>query len=129
MEIFFEIFLEFFQEVLIQVLFEVMGESGSQWMAKRGVHPFRAWIAAFGFVLWGLLCGALSLWLVLHSFIRDPGLRLVALFLTPLIAGSAMAMIGYWRATRGMQRVRMDRFVYAVIFAFCLALVRYRFAA
>jgi len=40
-----------------------------------------------------------------------------------------MAILGAWRARRGQQVLRIDRFAYGYLFALSIALVRFYFAA
>ena len=52
----------------------------------------------------------------------------LCVLITPLAAGGIMMLIGKLRERRGQDLVGLDRFGYAVAFAFAMALVRYTFA-
>jgi hypothetical protein len=103
---------------------------------ELGLHslaePFRKtpnpWLAAIGYLLFGAAAGGLSLLLVPSHLVTTKALRILNVMLTPLAVGALMAGIGVWRTRRGQQLFRIDRFVYGYLFAFALALIRYRFA-
>jgi hypothetical protein len=48
--------------------------------------------------------------------------------MTPLLVGGGMMILGRLRESKGQQLVRLDRFGYAFVFAFSMALVRFFFA-
>ena len=48
-----------------------------------------------------------------------------AVWATLRVSGLSMAAIGAWRARRGQNLLRMDRFAYGFFFALTMALVRY----
>jgi len=50
------------------------------------------------------------------------------LLLTPVFAGLVMVGVGAWRAKRGDDLLRIDRFAYGYIFALAMAVIRYQFA-
>jgi hypothetical protein len=50
------------------------------------------------------------------------------LFLTPAAVGALMVLLGRARARKGQDLVRLDRFGYAFLFAFVMALVRFMWA-
>jgi hypothetical protein len=60
--------------------------------------------------------------------VRSEVLRKINLLVTPLAAGGMMCLIGAWRARRGDDVLRIDRFAYGYVFALSLALVRFVFA-
>ena len=123
-----EFLFEFLAEVLLQMLFEAVAELGLhslKFTFERQRYPL---LSALGILLSGAVAGGVSLWLFPHSFIANPSYRIANLLVTPLIAGAAMAFIGKFRETRGQFLVALDRFNYAFIFAFSMALVRLIFA-
>jgi len=67
------------------------------------------------------------LFIVRSTLIHSCALRVLNLFLTPLLAGLVMALIGLLRPRKGPYRVRLDGFGYGFIFAFGMALMRFLF--
>jgi hypothetical protein len=125
--------LEFLFELLLEFILQIVGEA----LFELGLHalaePFRRppnpWLAGAGYLLFGAILGAISLWLFPSYMVTNAALRWVNLALTPLSAGACMAAIGQWRANRGQLRLRIDRFSYGYLFALSLALVRFVWAA
>jgi len=123
--------LEFIFEILGEFLLQAVGEA----LLEIGLHslaePFRRapnpWLAALGYLLFGALLGGLSL-LVFPVYLVPAPWRMVNLFLTPFAVGGLMVAMGHWRARRGQEVLRIDRFLYGFLFAAALALVRYVFA-
>ncbi len=127
MDLLLELLFEFFGELLLQVLAEALFELGLHSLAspiKRRPNPY---LATIGYVLFGALAGALSLWIFPSLFIASHAGRIVNVIVTPLIAGAAIAAIGAWRRRREQQLVLLDRFAYGYLFALVMALVRLRF--
>lgn len=123
--------LEFLFEILGEFLLQALGEA----LLEIGLHalaaPFKRtpnpWLAALGYLLFGALLGGLSLLLFPHYLVPPPW-RLANLFLTPFAVGGLMVAMGHWRARRGEEVLRINRFVYGFLFAAALAVVRYVFA-
>lgn len=128
MEALLEALLQFVSELLLQAIFEIIAEVGYRQFKltfERQRYPL---LSAFGIVLSGCVAGGISLWLFPHGFIHNPIFRLINLIVTPLLAGLMMVFIGEQRKKRGQFLVAIDRFNYAVIFAFSMAFVRLSFA-
>lgn len=129
MEFVFEIVLQFLGEILLQVFLELIAELGLHSLTdtlKKPKHPI---LSTIGFAIWGALAGGISLLILPKSAITNIAFRKINLFLTPLIAGGIMMLIGRERSRRGSTVVRLDRFGYAFVFAFAMALVRFIWAA
>lgn len=124
----FEILFELVGEILLQIVFEALAEVG----LRSWVAPFRRppnpWLAAFGYALLGAAAGGLSLLAFPGHLVSSQGLRIVNLIITPIAVGLLMGVMGAWRARRGQQVLRIDRFAYGYLFALSLALVRFAFA-
>lgn len=123
--------LEFLFEILGEFLLQAVGEAlleiGLHALAapfKRTPHP---WLAASGYTLFGAALGGLSL-LLFPAYLVPPPWRVLNLFLTPFAVGGLMVLMGQWRARRGEEVLRINRFLYGFLFAAALALVRYVFA-
>ncbi|MBL8260885.1 MAG: hypothetical protein JNM58_00570 [Xanthomonadaceae bacterium] len=124
---------------MLEFLFEVVGEfllqAVIEILVELGVHslaePFRKrpspWLAAFGYAVFGAAAGGLSL-LVFPHHLTPEDWRIAHLLATPVAVGIGMMMLGRWRARRGDDVLRIDRFACGYLFALSLALVRYFFA-
>ncbi|MCJ2183141.1 hypothetical protein MTR62_10620 [Novosphingobium sp. 1949] len=129
MEFLFELLFQFFGELLLQFLVEVGFEQGLRWLGRVLRWVPTPPIAAAWVTLGGVAAGGFSLLVMPHSAIHDPALRLVNLLGTPVLSGAAMTLIGRLRVRKGQSLVRLDRFGYAFLFAFTMALMRYNWAA
>lgn len=123
-----EFLLQFIAEFLLQLFCEALVELGFHSLEE----PFRRrpnpWLAALGYLLIGALIGAASLLIVGTHLVREEGLRIVNLVVTPLLVGMCMSALGTWRTRRGQTRLRLDSFAYGYLFALSFALIRYWFA-
>ena len=128
MELVFELVFQVFGELLLQVFFEAMAELGFHSVRDTMKRPRNPGLSTIGFVLLGAVAGGLSLLIFPHSAIAEPDLRLANLFVTPALVGAAMALVGWVRQRKGQNLVRLDRFGYAFVFAFAMALVRFIWA-
>jgi hypothetical protein len=128
MEFLAEIVLPFAGEIVLQAMLQLLAELGAHSLAE----PFRPRpnpaLAALGFALWGAAAGALSLWIFPHSALHDPLYRRINLLATPLAIAGLMTLVGRVRLGKGQALVRLDRFGYAFVFAFAMALVRFVWA-
>ncbi|BBN87411.1 hypothetical protein [Azospira sp. I09] len=122
-----EIIIQIVGEFLLQAILEVLGELGLRTVAEPFSKPPNPYVAAWGYAIFGLLAGGLSLLLLPHHLV-EAGWRWANLLVTPLAAGLLMSLLGAWRAGRGQTLLRIDRFAYGFLFALALALVRFRFA-
>lgn len=104
-------------------LFEPLGERILQTVAV----PFRrrpeTWLVAFG-----AFGGLPSLLVIATHVVPDGAARIANLAVTPLLAGGCMVLFEPWRARRGDEVRRIDRFFHGSLFAQAFALVRYALA-
>ncbi len=128
MEFLFEILFQILGELVLQVLFEAIAELGMHSLANTMKAPRNPVLSTIGFVLWGAIAGGISLLILPKSPITSLALRRINLLATPLAAGGIMMLIGRLRDRRGQNLVRLDRFSYAFVFAFSMAVVRYIWA-
>ncbi|GHH22377.1 hypothetical protein GCM10008023_32340 [Sphingomonas glacialis] len=128
MEIIFEILFQFLGEFVLQILFEALSELGFHSLADTFEKPRNPILSTIGFAMWGALAGGISLLIMPRSFISNLGLREANVLITPIAVGAAMTLIGRWRASKGQTRIGIDRFGYAFIFAFLMAIVRFNWA-
>ena len=124
-----ELLLEIFGELLLQVFGEVLFELGLHSLSAVFRNEPNPYLATIGYVVFGALAGALSLWMFPALFIGSDVGRVANAVVTPFVAGAVMVAIGAWRRRRGQQPVLLDRFAYGYLFALVMALVRLRFGA
>lgn len=124
-----ELLFELFGELILQVLGEALVELGLHGLAAPLRKMPNPYLATIGYVLFGAIAGAISLWIFPSLFIASPAGRIVNAVVTPLVAGGAMVALGAWRLKRGQQLVLIDRFAYGYLFALVMALVRLRFGS
>lgn len=127
MELAFEILFQFVGEVLLQLIAEALAELGMHGLADTTRKPRHPVWSTIGFALWGVIFAGLSLLIFPTSPIHNPDLRLVNLFLSPVLAGLAMVAIGNFRQKKGQQTTRINRFGFAFAFAFAFAATRFAF--
>ena len=122
-----EFILELLGEFLLQVVGEALVEIGFHSLAEPFRRPPNPWLAAFGYALFGAILGGISLLAFPNNLV--PGAwRVANLVATPIAVGAVMAIMGAWRARRGQQVLRIDRFAYGYLFALFIALVRFYLA-
>ncbi|MRV73110.1 hypothetical protein GJ700_15480 [Duganella sp. FT92W] len=120
-----EILVELLFEFLIQLFGELLVEVGLQSIAAPFRKESSPWLAAIGYAFFGAVAGAISLWLFPDHMVVNVKLRLINLGVTPIATGLCMSLLGAWRARRGQDLIRIDRFSYGYLFALCLGLVRF----
>ncbi len=127
-EIVIEVVLEFFGEFLLQLLFELLARLGIR--ALRGAADAKSstLLAVAAYVTMGVVSGSLSLLIAPGLLIRSQAGQWINLLLTPLLVGGAMSVIASIRTRKGGQLLRLDRFAYATLFAFAMAVTRLYFA-
>lgn len=129
LEFIFELLFEIFGELLLQLALELLAELGLRAIGRGDPKPLHPLAGGAGYALLGGIAGGVSLWLFPNLFIASHAGRIANTIVTPLLAGGAMAALGAWRRRRDQRTVLLDRFAYAFIFAFAMALVRLRFGA
>ena len=123
-----EFLFQIIGEVVLQLVFEALAELGLHTLAEPFRRPPNLWLAAFGYTLFGAAAGGLTLLTFPSHLVTSHGLRVANLIITPMAVGLLMCAMGAWRARRGEQLLRIDRFAYGYLFAVSLALVRFAFA-
>jgi len=123
-----EFLVELVGEFLLQLVLEALAELGLHTLKEPFNRRPNPWLAGTGYVLFGMLAGGISLWLLPDHLVRGEALRVVNLVVTPLGAGLMMCLLGSWRMRRGDTLLRIDRFAYGYLFALSLGLVRFLFA-
>jgi hypothetical protein len=128
MEFVFEIIFQFLGELFLQILVECLVELGFRYLEDSVSKPRNPVLSTVGFLIWGALAGGLSLLIFPASLIANVQYRTINLVITPLVAGGVMMLIGRAREKRGAHLVGLDRFGYAFVFAFSMAVVRFVWA-
>jgi hypothetical protein len=123
-----ELIFELLGEFVLQVIGEALVEIGFHSLAAPFRGPPNPWLAGIGYALLGAILGGVSL-LAFPDNLVPGAWRVANLVATPIAVGAVMALIGAWRARRGQQVLRIDRFAYGYLFALSIALVRFWFAA
>jgi hypothetical protein len=131
--------LEILFELIIQTVFEFLLQLGGELMLELGIRSFgepfvdreqrNPVVAGIGYALFGLAAGGLSLLIFPHSFVRSENFHGIGLLITPVMAGFAMAGLGWLRERRGERRLRLDSFLYGFIFALPMAIVRFLYTS
>jgi hypothetical protein len=129
MEFIFEIIFQFLGEILLQVFIEGLFEIGLHSLANVFEQPKNKLLSSIGYCLWGAIAGGLSLLIFSTSFIHSPDLKLANLFITPILIGGCMMVVGKIRTAKGDAIIGLDTFLYGFLFAFSMSLVRYMWAA
>jgi hypothetical protein len=129
MDFLFEIILQFLGELLLQLFVELLLELGFHSMANTFERPRNPTLSAIGYVLWGAIAGGLSLLLFPNSFVHNHALKIANLFITPIVLGVCMMLVGKYRSKKDKPLIRLDSFAYGFLFAFSMSLVRYVWAA
>jgi hypothetical protein len=123
-----ELLFQFAADFLVQLLTEIAVDFGFNFLRPSDQRIKNPIFLSVGFFAWGLFAGVISLWPFPNAFIVSPELRLLNLFITPLAVSGIMLCIGTAKEKRGYDRVSLERFGYALAFAFAMALVRFIFA-
>ena|SRR5579862_1263695 len=106
-------------------LFELGNRSLFHFISKRPAHPV---ILTGGYILWGIIAGGISLWLMPKAFITHTVIKFLNLIISPIIIGIIMMYVGKSLEKKGKKLTSLDHFGYAFIFAFSMALMRFIFA-
>jgi hypothetical protein len=131
MEIIFEILFEVVFELILQVVGEVLFEVGLRSVSEplKNRETRNPILAFIGYGVAGAGVGGLSLLVFPQSLVPTVGFRGASLIASPILAGAAMAGMGWLRRRQGKRLLRLDRFVYGAVFAFGMALVRFLFTS
>ncbi len=119
--------MSFIAEIFFEVVIQLLAEMGAQRLSRvrSPAHPAISFVM---YVVLGGFLGCLS-YLFFPQLISHPYARVANLILTPLAVGLSVGAIGAWRAKRGTERVRLDKFVYGYAFALAFALARFTLGA
>jgi len=131
-ELLFELLLAF-GELFLEVLFEFAGEAlldlalraiAEVFETSRFTSPV---LASVGYTLLGASAGGLSLFIFPHPLVHPSRLHGISLFVSPIVTGLVMSLIGSILSRQGKKVVQIESFGYGFAFAFGMALIRYFF--
>ena len=96
-------------EFAIQFVLEVLVEMGAHGL-RRGRSPVHPAISTIIYVVLGGILGWISYLFFPQQLISHPYASIANLVLTPIAVGLCLGAIGAWRAKRGTELVRLDKF-------------------
>ena len=139
MEVIFELLFEFLAEYLLAFLVEAIGSLFSSWRfgstgstsgltsaASAATTPRRRLGWPLRLVA-GAVLGALSLYLVPHSFAKTLDTQVAMLIGVPILCGLSMATIGAFKRKRNQEAAAIDSFRNGYLFALPFVAVRFFF--
>jgi len=109
-------------EMLVQLLFEI-GFHGISEPFKRKPSVF---FALVGYAMLGAISGGISVLVFGDLIIKSIEARYINLIVTPVIAGFVMSALGRFKKKRGREVIRLDKWQFGFVFAFFMALVRFK---
>lgn len=127
MEIIFEFIFSFLIELFGQVLFELLAESGLRSISNAlGMSkPKKKYLSLLGYILLASVGALVSIFFFKEHFIKNESLRIINLFITPIILGMIMKFRGKKLEGNDLESIRLDSFWYGYVFALTFALIRY----
>ena len=121
-------------ELVGEVLVEFIGDA----LAAFALRAFRRFVgesmhigtvlAAFGYLVLGLVYGAASVILLPHPLFHPTRIHGASLVISPVITGLIMAQIGLVRRRNDKDVLRVESFGYGFALALGTAIVRFFFA-
>src|SRR5215470_13997898 len=84
-------------------------------------------VAFFGYALFGVAVGAISLPFLPHPFVHSSRLHGVSLIISPMLGGFGMSCVGWVMRKRNKKVIQLESFGYGFAFALGIALVRFFF--
>jgi hypothetical protein len=126
MEILLEFLAELILEVFVQGIFELGGRGVFSTLRKDS--PTNPWLTICGYLLMGVISGAISVWISPMHLLKSPAMQILNLVITPITLGAIFEAMGRWRHNHDKTRYKVDRFLYGFTFALTMGLIRYVFA-
>jgi hypothetical protein len=126
--------LEMLFEVFFEAVFEFAAESVGAliWRLLDAVLDTSEFtnpvLATLAYLLLGGIAGGLSLVLLPHPLVHRSQVPGLSVFLSPLLAGLGMSLVGSTLRQRNKKPLQIESFGYGFAFAFGMALVRFLFA-
>ena len=131
MEVIFEILFQIIFEVVLEVVAQVLVELGFESL----VEPFKEKVernpilAAFGYILFGLILGGLSLLVLPEPIIKNQAVKVLNFALSPILVGFSLCLFSWIleRRTLGERFFKLEKFIFGGVFALSYSLVRFFF--
>ena len=120
-----ELIIELLGEIFIQLLLEIFADFVARIFWPGRISEIQRLGSIFLYGFFGLLAGWISCLLFPDFFIRDPALRIAAIFITALLMGGLMSVLGAFFQRRGQIRLPLESFGYGAWFALCCSCTRY----
>jgi hypothetical protein len=126
-------FLEMLLEIFFEAAFEFAAESIGAliWRGLAAIFDTSEFknpmLAAPRYVFLGGVAGGLSLLFLPHPLVRRSRVPGLNVFLSPVLAGLGMSLVGSSLRQRNKKPIQIESFGYGFGFAFGMALVRFFF--
>ena len=126
----FEILAEIVGELILQIIGEIFANLLVSFFSNAFADTLRQpsernpALSLIGYILFGIVLGAISLWIFPHYLLSTPQFRIANLIGSSLTTGWVMSSIGTWKKKRGKLPLPLDSFWYGFTFAFFFALIR-----
>ena len=116
-------------ELIVTVFVEGLFEGSFQKLSQTNWWPtaINKFLAAIIYLGLGAIAGVILTIFFPYRFLRSSRFTGLSLLLIPLLAALTMVGIGWLRRRQGKPLVRLDRFVYAFLFAFGMTMARFLF--
>lgn len=121
LEILFEAFIQVIGEAIVALVVRSIRNVVAE---SKETSPV---LAAAGYLLLGVACGAVSVFFFLHPLIHRSKIHGISLLVSPVITGLVMAQVGLMLRRKDKNAVRIESFWYGFTFALGMAFVRFIF--
>jgi hypothetical protein len=120
-----EMLLEAFMQIVGEAIIALIVRSTRNVVAEsKEMSPV---LAASGYLLLGVTCGAVSVFIFPHPIIHPSKFHGISLLLSPVITGLVMAQVGLVLQRKDKNTVRIESFWYGFTFALGMAFIRFFF--
>lgn len=131
MEAIIEILFQFIFEIILEIIAQILVELGFESM----VEPFRnkvernPFLAGFGYILFGLILGGLSLLIFSEPIIKNSVVKALNFILSPFFVGFSLCLFSWIMERRafGERFFKLEKFVFGALFALSYSLTRFFF--
>ena len=126
--------LEFLLELLLEVALQAAAEGLFAMLFTAIAEVFspeefrQPLVASIGYLLLGSATGGLSLIWFPFPLVHPSRFHGISLIISPVITGSAMALLGSILRGRGKRTINLESFGYGFVFALGMAIIRFIFA-
>lgn len=122
-----ELLIELLIEVAVYVLFELVAAGvlhpiGAALKNRQDAHPL---VKGLGYAMLGAVFGGLSVLVWPAPFVNDDLLKVVSMIVSPIAAGSVMALVGWYLKHRDRPVLALESFGYGFVFAAVFGVLRH----